>query len=201
MGLVDGDNSELSAPCRLPHVVLQVPKADSDPCRHRCYRFSHNLPFHVREQQLGDVLMCLCQWSVDEEARPAEEEDEEVWEDGDSGHQRLGKAQIQLLLEFEHNLFLSRSPASLGQDLSQSLLGPGSEREAANGAGEFLGALWHPNTTEGILEELENAVTPSVEFLGNGKQQKQQEQSWKQAPARNPMGFPYSLETTIQWEG
>ncbi|XP_031967880.1 uncharacterized protein LOC116445393 isoform X2 [Corvus moneduloides] len=47
-----------------------------------------------------------------------------------------------LLLEFEHNLFLSRSPASLGQDLSQSLLGPGSEREAANGAGEFLGALW-----------------------------------------------------------
>ncbi|XP_031967881.1 uncharacterized protein LOC116445393 isoform X3 [Corvus moneduloides] len=35
-----------------------------------------------------------------------------------------------------------KSPASLGQDLSQSLLGPGSEREAANGAGEFLGALW-----------------------------------------------------------
>ncbi|XP_031967862.1 uncharacterized protein LOC116445385 isoform X3 [Corvus moneduloides] len=33
--------------------------------------------------------------SEDEEARPAEEEDEEVWEDGDSGHQRLGKAQIQ----------------------------------------------------------------------------------------------------------
>lgn len=32
----------------------------------------------------------------DEEARPAEEEDEEVWEDGDSGHQRLGKAQIQV---------------------------------------------------------------------------------------------------------
>ncbi|XP_048154040.1 translation initiation factor IF-2-like isoform X1 [Corvus hawaiiensis] len=31
----------------------------------------------------------------DEEARPAEEEDEEVCEDGDSGHQRLGKAQIQ----------------------------------------------------------------------------------------------------------
>ncbi|XP_031967876.1 uncharacterized protein LOC116445393 isoform X1 [Corvus moneduloides] len=49
---------------------------------------------------------------------------------------------VWLLLEFEHNLFLSRSPASLGQDLSQSLLGPGSEREAANGAGEFLGALW-----------------------------------------------------------
>ncbi|KAM4778316.1 uncharacterized protein ACIQIH_008528 isoform 1-T2 [Cyanocitta cristata] len=42
----------------------------------------------------------------------------------------------------------------------------------------------HPNTTEGILEEeVENAVTPLVEFLGNGKQQKQQEQSWKQAPA------------------
>lgn len=41
----------------------------------------------------------------------------------------------------------------------------------------------HPNATEGILEELENAVAPSVEFLGNGKQQKQQEQSWKQAPA------------------
>lgn len=31
----------------------------------------------------------------DEEASPAEEEDEEVWEDGDSGCQRLGKAQTQ----------------------------------------------------------------------------------------------------------
>ncbi|XP_048163447.1 uncharacterized protein LOC125327704 [Corvus hawaiiensis] len=123
-------------------LTFVVPKADSHPCSHRCYRFSQNLPFQVMEQQLEDVLMCLCQWSVDEEARPAEEEDEEVCEDGDSGHQRLGKAQIQLLLEFEHNLFLSRSPASLGQDLSQSLLGPGSERLAANGAGEFLGALW-----------------------------------------------------------
>ncbi|KAM3670133.1 uncharacterized protein VK521_004206 [Ammospiza maritima maritima] len=30
-----------------------------------------------------------------EEAKPGEEEDEEVWEDGDSGHQRLGKAQLQ----------------------------------------------------------------------------------------------------------
>ncbi|KAM4753996.1 uncharacterized protein ACIQIH_005532 isoform 1-T3 [Cyanocitta cristata] len=37
----------------------------------------------------------LLQCWQDEEARPAEEEDEEVWEDGDSGHQRLGKAQIQ----------------------------------------------------------------------------------------------------------
>ncbi|KAM4778315.1 uncharacterized protein ACIQIH_008527 isoform 1-T1 [Cyanocitta cristata] len=220
MALVYGDNSELSAICRLPHVVLQVPEADSDPCSHRCYRFSQNPPFHVREQQLEDVFKCLCQWSVekrqrkgkreeskevcvgeqgevtgsllecwpgfgrsqvdwssevfpvrnpcwgcfpwlsqgegtalqflqpqavdaspenqfrivhltlpltcgfqgafwssgysqervfqhllfklgipnpDEEARPAEEEDEEVWEDGDSGHQRLGKAQIQML--------------------------------------------------------------------------------------------------------
>ncbi|XP_031952374.1 uncharacterized protein LOC116438003 [Corvus moneduloides] len=43
----------------------------------------------------------------------------------------------------------------------------------------------HPKATEGILEEVENAVAPSVEFLGNGKQQKQQEQSWKQAPAGN----------------
>ncbi|XP_041877222.1 uncharacterized protein LOC121661292 [Corvus kubaryi] len=34
--------------------------------------------------------------SEDEEARPAEEEDEEVCEDGDSSHQRLGKAQIQV---------------------------------------------------------------------------------------------------------
>ncbi|KAM4774507.1 uncharacterized protein ACIQIH_010118 isoform 3-T3 [Cyanocitta cristata] len=39
----------------------------------------------------------LLQCWQDEEARPAEEEDEEVWEDGDSGHQRLGKAQIQML--------------------------------------------------------------------------------------------------------
>ncbi|RMC07925.1 hypothetical protein DUI87_15396 [Hirundo rustica rustica] len=31
----------------------------------------------------------------DEEANPAEEEDEEVWEDGDSGHRRLGEAQLQ----------------------------------------------------------------------------------------------------------
>ncbi|XP_077035848.1 uncharacterized protein LOC129121459 [Agelaius phoeniceus] len=30
-----------------------------------------------------------------EEANPGEEEDEEVWEDGDSGPQRLGKAQLQ----------------------------------------------------------------------------------------------------------
>lgn len=64
MGLVYGENSELSAPCRLPHVVLQVPKADSDPCSRRCYRFSQNLPFHVREQQLEDVLKRLHQWSV-----------------------------------------------------------------------------------------------------------------------------------------
>ncbi|XP_074398306.1 uncharacterized protein LOC106629631 [Zonotrichia albicollis] len=33
--------------------------------------------------------------SEGEEAKPGEEEDEEVWEDGDSGHQRLGKAQLQ----------------------------------------------------------------------------------------------------------
>ncbi|KAL9850342.1 uncharacterized protein GJ701_005958 isoform 4-T5 [Geothlypis trichas] len=33
--------------------------------------------------------------SEGEEANPGEEEDEEVWEDGDSGHQRLGKAQLQ----------------------------------------------------------------------------------------------------------
>lgn len=31
----------------------------------------------------------------------------------------------------------------------------------------------HPNVTEGILEEVENAVTPSVELPGNGMQQKQ----------------------------
>ncbi|RMC02853.1 hypothetical protein DUI87_20045 [Hirundo rustica rustica] len=31
----------------------------------------------------------------DEEANPAEEEDEEVWEDGDSGHRRLEEAQLQ----------------------------------------------------------------------------------------------------------
>ncbi|XP_048176259.1 uncharacterized protein LOC125333970 [Corvus hawaiiensis] len=43
---------------------LLVPKADSDPCSHRCYRFSQNLPFHVREQQLEDVLKRLHQWSV-----------------------------------------------------------------------------------------------------------------------------------------
>ncbi|XP_071284200.1 PRKC apoptosis WT1 regulator protein-like [Agelaius tricolor] len=30
-----------------------------------------------------------------EEANPGEEEDEEAWEDGDSGPQRLGKAQLQ----------------------------------------------------------------------------------------------------------
>lgn len=29
------------------------------------------------------------------------------------------------------------------------------------------------NTTEGILEEVENTVTPLVELMGNGKQQKQ----------------------------
>ncbi|RMC07789.1 hypothetical protein DUI87_15258 [Hirundo rustica rustica] len=33
--------------------------------------------------------------SEDEEANPAEEEDEEVWEDGDNGHRRLGEAQLQ----------------------------------------------------------------------------------------------------------
>ncbi|RMC07933.1 hypothetical protein DUI87_15404 [Hirundo rustica rustica] len=33
--------------------------------------------------------------NTDEEANPAEEEDEEVWEDGDSGHRRLGEAQLQ----------------------------------------------------------------------------------------------------------
>ncbi|KAL9850606.1 uncharacterized protein GJ701_006113 isoform 2-T2 [Geothlypis trichas] len=37
--------------------------------------------------------------SEGEEANPGEEEDEEVWEDGDSGHQRLGKAQLQALDE------------------------------------------------------------------------------------------------------
>ncbi|XP_053801856.1 ATP-dependent RNA helicase DHX8-like [Vidua chalybeata] len=37
--------------------------------------------------------------SEDEEGNPAEEEDEEVWEDGDSGRQRLGKAQVQVLDE------------------------------------------------------------------------------------------------------
>ncbi|RMB97980.1 hypothetical protein DUI87_25458 [Hirundo rustica rustica] len=31
----------------------------------------------------------------DEEADPAEEEEEEVWEDGDGGHRRLGEAQLQ----------------------------------------------------------------------------------------------------------
>lgn len=30
-----------------------------------------------------------------------------------------------------------------------------------------------PNATEEILEEVENTLTPLVEFLGNGKQQKQ----------------------------
>ncbi|XP_031964968.1 uncharacterized protein LOC116444028 isoform X5 [Corvus moneduloides] len=56
---------------------------------------------------------------------------------------------------------------------------------AVKATGYFLGILkdWHPNATEGILAELEIAVAPSVEFLGNGKQQKQQEQSWKRAPA------------------
>ncbi|XP_031955821.1 uncharacterized protein LOC116439887 [Corvus moneduloides] len=58
---------------------------------------------------------------------------------------------------------------------------------AVKATGYFLGILkdWHPNATEGILAELEIAVAPSVEFLGNGKQQKQQEQSWKRAPAGN----------------
>lgn len=32
----------------------------------------------------------------DEEARSDEEEDEGLWEDGDRGHQRLGKAQGQV---------------------------------------------------------------------------------------------------------
>ncbi|XP_031975883.1 uncharacterized protein LOC116448931 [Corvus moneduloides] len=45
-------------------LTSEVPKADSDPCSHRCYRFSQNLPFHVREQQLEDVLKRLHQWSV-----------------------------------------------------------------------------------------------------------------------------------------
>ncbi|RMC07952.1 hypothetical protein DUI87_15423 [Hirundo rustica rustica] len=36
--------------------------------------------------------------NTDEEANPAEEEDEEVWEDGDSGHRRLGEAQLQHIL-------------------------------------------------------------------------------------------------------
>ncbi|RMB99666.1 hypothetical protein DUI87_23920 [Hirundo rustica rustica] len=39
----------------------------------------------------------------DEEANPAEEEDEEVWEDGDSGHRRLGEAQLQAILYFRMN--------------------------------------------------------------------------------------------------
>lgn len=30
----------------------------------------------------------------DEEANPAEEGDEHMWEDGDSGHQKLGKAKV-----------------------------------------------------------------------------------------------------------
>ncbi|KAM4777954.1 ankyrin repeat and BTB/POZ domain-containing protein 2-like isoform 3-T26 [Cyanocitta cristata] len=42
------------------------------------------------------LMFDILRTSKDEEARPAEEEDEEVWEDGDSGHQRLGKAQIQV---------------------------------------------------------------------------------------------------------
>ncbi|KAM4751761.1 thyroid hormone receptor alpha-like [Cyanocitta cristata] len=50
------------------------------------------------------------------------------------------KRKFLLLLELEQNLFLSRSPASLGQDLSQSLLGPGSEREAVNGVGRAYGS-------------------------------------------------------------
>ncbi|XP_039408824.1 uncharacterized protein LOC120410082 isoform X3 [Corvus cornix cornix] len=59
----------------------------------------------------------------------------------------------------------------------------------------------HPNTTEGILEELENAVTPSVEFLGNGKQQKQQEQSWKQAPARAGIQWDFHIPWRPQCSG
>ncbi|XP_068872356.1 ankyrin repeat and BTB/POZ domain-containing protein 2-like isoform X1 [Aphelocoma coerulescens] len=42
------------------------------------------------------LMFDILKTSKDEEARPAEEEDEEVWEDGDSGHQRLRKAQIQV---------------------------------------------------------------------------------------------------------
>ncbi|KAM4754002.1 uncharacterized protein ACIQIH_000584 [Cyanocitta cristata] len=64
--------------------------------------------------------------------------------------------------------------------------GSGWERKGCGAAGSSWKAKGseHPKATEGILEEeVENAVAPLVEFLGNGKQQKQQEQSWKQAPA------------------
>ncbi|RMC07747.1 hypothetical protein DUI87_17229 [Hirundo rustica rustica] len=42
--------------------------------------------------------------SADEEAIPAEEEDEEVWEDGDNGHRRLGEAQLQSLYHILQSL-------------------------------------------------------------------------------------------------
>ncbi|RMB92530.1 hypothetical protein DUI87_31030 [Hirundo rustica rustica] len=43
-----------------------------------------------RKLNINEVIV-----KTDEEANPAEEEDEEVWEDGDNGHRRLGEAQLQ----------------------------------------------------------------------------------------------------------
>ncbi|XP_031950861.1 uncharacterized protein LOC116437319 isoform X1 [Corvus moneduloides] len=92
-----------------------------------------------------------------------------------------GMSSIALVLQWEWQLGALAGPgkSQIRVSTKQNPLG------AVKATGYFLGILkdWHPNATEGILAELEIAVAPSVEFLGNGKQQKQQEQSWKQAPA------------------
>ncbi|XP_031952373.1 uncharacterized protein LOC116438002 isoform X2 [Corvus moneduloides] len=91
----------------------------------------------------------------------------------------------------------SRWPGLL-EELLKVFVGHKRDNELLPGSpGLFPNAIpWlcklQPKATEGILEEVENAVAPSVEFLGNGKQQKQQEQSWKQAPAglTSQPGYP-----------
>ncbi|XP_071274385.1 uncharacterized protein [Agelaius tricolor] len=56
--------------------------------------------FLVIRKIIGKLQIISCRGEADsgkkaEEANPGEEEDEEAWEDGDSGPQRLGKAQLQ----------------------------------------------------------------------------------------------------------
>ncbi|XP_041875811.1 uncharacterized protein LOC121660506 [Corvus kubaryi] len=113
----------------------------------------------------------------------------------------LLKLGIWIVAFMDHRVFFLKvedkeDSQSLGSCVKKSLAGNKGKSQirvstkqnplgAVKATGYLLGILkdWHPNATEGILAELEIAVAPSVEFLGNGKQQKQQEQSWKQAPA------------------
>ncbi|XP_077035628.1 uncharacterized protein LOC143694287 isoform X2 [Agelaius phoeniceus] len=91
-----------------PTLKLRRPKALESACsgtKGSCQGYIQCLigspeDFLVIRKIIGKLQIISCCGEADsgkkaEEANPGEEEDEEVWEDGDSGPQRLGKAQLQ----------------------------------------------------------------------------------------------------------